>query len=76
MSSKRTHNRHSLNLLNFQLPFPHTTIGGIMSLRLAYDTTLGGRIWCVVLDCTREVIFYSASYEQCKDKYPEAVRKG
>lgn len=47
-----------------------------MSLRLAYDTTLGGRIWCVVLDCTRQVVFMSASYEQCRERYPEAITKG
>jgi hypothetical protein len=43
-----------------------------MSIRLDYAT----KVWCVVLDCTRQVVFISVSLQQCKDKYPEALLYG
>ncbi|MBT7929128.1 hypothetical protein HN682_04345 [Candidatus Peregrinibacteria bacterium] len=43
-----------------------------MSIRLDYAT----KVWCVVLDCTRQVVFISVSLQQCKEKYPEALLYG
>jgi hypothetical protein len=43
-----------------------------MSIRLDYDT----KLWCVVLMCTRQVVYMSISLQQCKDKYPEALLYG
>jgi len=48
------------------------TKGGNMSIRLDYAT----KVWCVVLDCTRQVVFISVSLQQCKEKYPEALLYG
>lgn len=48
------------------------TKGGNMSIRLDYAT----KVWCVVLDCTRQVLFISVSLQQCKDKYPKALLYG
>lgn len=43
-----------------------------MSIRLDYDT----KLWCVVLMCTRQVVYMSISLQQCKDKYPKALLYG
>ena len=43
-----------------------------MSIRLDYAT----KVWCVVLDCTRQVVYISVSLQQCKEKYPEALLYG
>jgi len=51
--------------------FSHTK-GGTMSIRLDYDT----KLWCVVLMCTRQVVYMSISLQQCKDKYPKALLYG
>ena len=45
-------------------------------IRIAYDVKQDATIWCVVLDCTRQVVFMSASLEQCTDLYPMAIVKG
>lgn len=43
-----------------------------MSIRLDYDT----KVWCVVLDCTMQVVFMSISLQQCQDEYPDALLYG
>ena len=43
-----------------------------MSIRLDYTT----KVWCVVLDCTRQVVYMSVSLQQCKEKYPNALLYG
>lgn len=40
-----------------------------MSICLDYNN----KVWCVVLDCTNQVLYMSISLQQCKDNYPNAV---
>ena len=39
-----------------------------MSIRRDHVT----KIWCVVLDCTMQVVFMSISLQQCREQYPSA----
>lgn len=40
-----------------------------MSIRIDYET----KLWCVVLMCTRQVVYMSISLQQCRDNYPDAL---